>query len=99
VRDPIKIRRSRIRAGLRSLWLRSPERAAALKRDGYSCRSCGIKQSRAKGHEVSVQVHHLEGILDWEKTIDGVLNSGLFCGSDGLQTLCRECHKKQREEK
>jgi predicted HNH restriction endonuclease len=99
VGDPIKKMRYRVRAALRNLWLRSSERASALKRDGYSCRQCGIKQSRAKGKEVSVQVHHLEGIMDWDRIIDGVLNSGLFCGVDGLQTLCRDCHKKLKEKK
>jgi 5-methylcytosine-specific restriction endonuclease McrA len=96
MKDPIKARRYMVKTSLRSQWLRSPERAAALRRDGYSCRECGIKQSKAKGHEVSVQVHHIDGILDWQKTIDDVLASGLFCGAEGLRTLCRECHKKHK---
>lgn len=97
MKDPIKARRYMVKTSLRSQWLRSPERAAALKRDGYSCCKCGIKQSKSKGREVSVQVHHIKGIMDWNKTIDGVLSSGLFCGPEGLQTLCKKCHHELDE--
>ena len=49
---------SKIKASLRQLFLRSRERAAAIKRDGYTCQVCGAKQSRAQGREVYVEVHH-----------------------------------------
>ena len=88
--------RSRVRQALRQLWLRSRERAAALKRDGYACQAdgCGKKQSLAKGKEVYVEVHHIDG-MDWERLIDLVYESGLLCSSDRLRTLCKECHKKE----
>ena len=42
--------RSKIRNVLRRyVWLRSRERAAALKREKYSCMECKKKQSKAKG--------------------------------------------------
>jgi 5-methylcytosine-specific restriction endonuclease McrA len=87
--------RSRIRQVLRQAWLRSRERAAALKRDNYTCQylGCGKKQSKAKGKEVKVQVHHIDG-MDWEKLIDLVFESGLFCKPENLITLCEDCHKK-----
>ncbi len=64
--------RSTVRAALRQLWLRSRERAAALKRDQYTCQVCGRKQSKAKGKEFDVQVHHKDGIGNWEQVIDSV---------------------------
>jgi 5-methylcytosine-specific restriction endonuclease McrA len=84
--------RSRVRAALRQLWLRSRERAAALKRDGYSCHDCGKKQSRAKGKEIYVEVHHIDGIK-WEQLIDMVYEM-LLCNPDGLITMCEDCHDK-----
>ncbi len=89
--------RSKIRAALRQCWLRSRERQAAIKRDKYSCVKCHAKQSKAKGREVKVNVHHLDGILDWDKLLDMILASGLFVGPDGLQTLCEKCHKELDE--
>lgn len=88
--------RSKIRAALRQLWLRSRERAAVLKRDGYVCQACGVKQSKAKGHEVSVEVHHLT-LIDWEKMIDLVYERLLQTPED-MTTLCRECHKIEHRE-
>ena len=85
--------RSRVRACLRQLWLRSRERAAARKRDGYTCQmhGCGKKQSRAKGKEVYVEVHHIDGI-QWEKLIDLVYEM-LLCDPKDLITVCEDCHK------
>jgi len=82
-----------IRSALRRLFLRSRERAAALKRDKYTCRSCGIKQSRAKGKEVYVEVHHKEGVLNWE-TLFVLIRKYLLCNPLLLETLCKECHDK-----
>jgi len=83
--------RSKIRACLRQLWLRSRERAAVLKRDSYCCQACGVKQSTAKGKEVSVEVHHLS-LIDWEYLIDLVYERLLQTPED-MTTLCKECHK------
>lgn len=85
--------RSRIRSVLRQLWLRSRERAAAIKRDKYTCQMCGRKQSKAKGKEFSVEVHHKHGVANWELLIDLVYEY-LLCHPDKLVTLCKECHEK-----
>jgi predicted HNH restriction endonuclease len=84
---------SQIRSALRQLWMRSRERAAALKRDGYSCQVCGAKQSKAKGHEVKVEVHHKNG-CEWDAVIAAV-REYLLCNPDELEVLCVDCHKKQ----
>lgn len=87
---------SRIKAALRQLWLRSRERASALKRDNYTCQRCGVKQSRAKGREIYVEVHHIEGVLNWD-ALYGAIRRFLLCSPDDLQTLCKECHDKEKE--
>jgi len=86
--------RSRIRSALRLVFLRSRERAAALQEAGYTC-SCGLKQSKAKGSEVSVQVHHRSGVDNWEAIIDSVFEKLL--NKDDMQVLCNSCHKKQHD--
>lgn len=88
--------RSKVRQALRLLWLRSRERAEALKQDKYTCRGCGAKQSRAKGKEVYVEVHHQNGVDNWELLIDMVYKS-LLCHPDDLITLCECCHKKSHD--
>ena len=85
---------SKIKAALRQLSLRSRERAAALKRDNYTCQSCGAKQSRAKGKEVYVEVHHKEGVLNWDELFK-VMRKYLLCDPKYLETLCKDCHKKR----
>ena len=82
---------SRIRSALRQLYLRSRERQAALKRDKYTC-SCGRKQSRAKGKECKVQVHHIDGEVDWDSIILFVRKT-LLVPPELLETLCEECHE------
>ena len=87
---------SKIRQTIRQLWLRSRERAAALKAAGYACERCGVKQSVSKGKEQKIEVHHREGI-EW----DGVL---AFIRDRVLQTpvklecLCPPCHKAHHQE-
>ena len=83
--------RSQVRSALRRVWLRSRERAAALKRDKYTCQQCGGKQSKAKGKEFAVEVHHVEGVLNWEVVLDSVY-SNLLCNPKLLETLCKDCH-------
>jgi predicted HNH restriction endonuclease len=83
--------RSKVRAAIRQLWLRSRERAAALKRDGYTCQRCGKKQSTAKGKEQKVEVHHKEGIGNWEKVID-LIFAEILCDPIHLKTVCPDCH-------
>lgn len=86
--------RSQIRAALRRLFLRSRERAAAIKRDHYSCNICGSKQSRAKGREVYVESHHMDGVLNWDELFNAVYEH-LLCHPDHLITLCKDCHDKE----
>ena len=88
--------RSKVRAALRQLWLRSRERAAALKRDLYTCQCCGRKQSKAAGKEFAVQVHHKNGIDNWNQIIDSIFEH-ILCNPEHLETLCVECHEKKKE--
>ena len=82
---------SQIKNVLRQLWLRSRERAKALKDSNYCCISCGVKQSTAKGKEVKIQVHHKNGI-DWDGIAD-MLRERILSGA--LEPLCIECHGKK----
>lgn len=86
--------RSRIKGMLRQIFLRSKERAEALKRDKYSCQKCGVKQSTKKGHEQKVQVHHKNGIDVWDPIIDMIYDK-ILCDPADLETLCPDCHKKE----
>jgi predicted HNH restriction endonuclease len=83
--------RSRVRAALRQLWLRSRERAAALKAESYTCEMCNVKQSKARGNRVDIEVHHLDGV-QWDYLIDEVYRV-LLVNPDRLQVLCKDCHK------
>ena len=87
--------RSRIQNALRQVWLRSRERAAAIKRDKYTCQRCGVKQSRAKGKEVSVRVHHKNGI-DWTGVVDLVIER-ILPDPEELETLCCDCHDEEHK--
>ena len=86
--------RSRIRSALRALWLRSAERSTALKNHKYTCICCGVKQSKAKGKEQKVEVHHKEGVLNWDEVLDEITDQ-LLCDPTYLEVLCTECHKKE----
>lgn len=86
--------RSRIRSALRQVFLRSRERAAVLKEAGYTC-SCGLKQSKAKGREVSVQVHHRSGVDNWSEIIDAVYVALL--NKNDMEVLCKACHDAEHK--
>jgi hypothetical protein len=87
--------RSQIRAALRMRFLRSRERASALKREDNRCEVCKAKASVAKGREVKLEVHHINGI-DWEKMIDIVYET-LLCDPKFMRVLCISCHDKEHE--
>lgn len=87
--------RSRVRAALRQLWLRSRERAAAIKREGNTCEVCGKKGSVAKGREVKIEVHHIDGV-EWEQMIDYIFRH-LLVSPDKLMVLDKDCHKEVHE--
>lgn len=90
--------RRKIRSALRKLWLYSPERRQALKRNYalgkmYFCNMCAFPTPQP-------QIDHIEPVgpspgsraSNGGETWDGVINR-LFCPSEGLQVVCRECHK------
>lgn len=82
--------KSRVRAALRTVWLRSRERAAALKRENNTCEICHRKGSNAKGKEVKIHVHHLNGI-EWEKILEYVYRH-ILVDPKHLEVVCKECH-------
>ena len=88
--------RSRVRSALRAVWLRSRERAAAIKRENGCCESCGRKQSVAKGKEVRLEIHHQHGVA-WEQIIDLVYEQ-LLCHPDKLTVLCSDCHEEEHHD-
>ena len=90
-REPKHTTRAKVKSALRLLWLRSPERARVLKDDKYTCQNCGKKQSKAKGKEVKVEVHHTEGI-EWNDMVDNIL---FWIFQSEQITLCEKCHDKQ----
>jgi len=87
--------RSRVKSALRQLWLRSRERAAAIKAESNTCEECNRKGSVAKGREVKIEVHHLDGI-DWDFLVDEVFKV-LLVNPDRLQVLCKKCHKEKTD--
>jgi len=82
--------RGRVVVALRQVWLRSRERAAAIKREGGCCQVCGSKQSKAKGKEVKLEVHHNNGI-QWTAIIDKIYREVLV-NPEHLTVLCKDCH-------
>lgn len=73
-----------------------PPKQECLKRsqrapDQYECAKCRTLFSRE-----CVQIDHilpivkLSGLTTWDEYI-----SRMFCGVDGLQTLCLECHSEK----
>lgn len=86
--------RSVVKSALRQLWLRSRERTAAIKRDQYTCQRCHVKRSKAKGKEQAVEVHHLDGVLNWDMILNMIYEQ-LLCSPDKLETLCPECHERE----
>lgn len=79
---------------LRQMFLRSVERGECLKRDEYRCVDCKVKQSKKKGFEQKVEVHHVKGIKVWDEIIELITNE-LLCDIDKLETLCPECHSNR----
>lgn len=94
MKDTTRTPDSKIRAALRQLWLRSKERSEALKQHSYSCNKCGVKASKAKGKEQKVEVHHKEGILNWDILIREI-RAYLLTDPSQLEVLCPECHKEE----
>ena len=85
---------SQIRSALRRLFLRSRERGARIKADKYTCCRCGAKQSKAKGREVALEVHHCVGVENWPELFR-VIREYLLCDPDKMETLCKDCHNAE----
>jgi predicted HNH restriction endonuclease len=90
MKDPITPR-SQIVHSIRQLWLRSRERGECLKLAKYTCTSCGKKQSKKKGFEQKVEVHHKEGIENWDEVVE-CIRKNVLCDPTKLECLCPECH-------
>lgn len=90
MKEPITPR-SQIVHSLRQLWLRSRERAECLKQTKYTCAKCGKKKSEKKGFEQKVEVHHKEGINNWDEMVE-CIRKNLLTTPDKLEALCPECH-------
>lgn len=86
--------RSRVKSVIRQLWLRSRERAKALKDAEYRCQDCGAKQSRAKGKEVYIEVHH-DPQIDWDGIVD-LINERIL--NVPQYPLCKDCHRRRHAE-
>lgn len=79
---------------LRKIWRWSRERRVCLANaegdDGYKCAEC--KKSFIKKE---VAVDHIDPVVDPEKGWQGFDDfiTRLWCKADGLQVLCKGCHK------
>jgi hypothetical protein len=101
--------RSFIKGGLRQISYRWPpkhevKKAAWVKRGLYKCEGYKRKWHTAptsileKGKRVNnVFVDHIHPVIDpkkgwksWDETI-----KRMFCEVEGLQVLCKECHKEK----
>jgi predicted HNH restriction endonuclease len=51
-----------------------------------------VKQSKAKGKEQAIEVHHKTGIQNWENVID-VIYQQILCSPATLEVLCPDCHE------
>lgn len=85
--------RSRARAAIRQLFLRSRERAACLKAAKNRCSKCGVKSSKKIGAEVKVHVHHKNGIKIWEEVLDLIFRE-ILCAPELMTVLCVACHEE-----
>ena len=84
---------SKIRNALRKLWLYSPERREALKRakiftKTWKCEKCNTLTDKP-------DVDHIVPVGSYKDGWDGVIER-MFVGADGLQVLCKKCHKEKK---
>lgn len=86
---------SKVKSALGTVWLRSRERGEAVRLAKNTCQCCGKKGSTAKGREVRIEVHHLEG-GEWDKII-AYIRRVLLVDPSKLAVVCSGCHKKIHE--
>ncbi len=77
----------------RHIWLKSRERAKVLKRDNYTCVKCHVKQTKKKGQERFVIVHHKYGI-NWKRILE-TIREEVLQDESRLITLCPKCHEEE----
>lgn len=70
------------------------QRAAALKRDNYTCTRCGYV-GKKRGRYWNVHVHHKRKIAWFVNIITGEVDYEGANHLDNLETLCQTCHKVQ----
>ena len=95
-----------IKAALRRyVWLRSPERRAALLANHNHCADCDSRFTRAKGKEVLPNVHHLQEVeqrvyngITYADAIDAIKHI-LTPDPSELAALCKVCHLARHEMK
>ena len=85
--------KSRIQNWIRRGWTQSRERAKVLKEAKYTCCQCHRKQSRAKGKELKVEVHH-KAMINWKKIVEFIRKEVL---DKPQEVLCVDCHKAETE--
>jgi plasmid maintenance system antidote protein VapI len=85
---------SQVKSVLRQLFLRSRERNQALKNAGRRCQ-CGCNRKADK--DTVLEVHHKEGILNWDEIYNAIYEN-LLCSPEKLMVLTKECHEKMHED-
>jgi len=109
-RNPEEELKNFIIRGLRTLSLKYPPRTqckadARVKRGYYQCAICKkivpttIKNKKG-GRTINIAVDHIHPVIHPAKGWQGwdTYIRRLFCGRDGLQLLCKECHDKKSAE-
>lgn len=67
----------------------------ALRRSGYRCERCGVKQSKAKGNVVVIDVHHKRPIGRWMDIIITLIVKFILTNPDNLECICHKCHEDE----
>jgi hypothetical protein len=52
-----------------------------------------VKASQAKGKEQKLEVHHKNGVGNWD-AVCNMIYEQLLCSPEKLEVLCPDCHKK-----